>query len=374
MTNMAFGFEKKENEECVTAASPSLPQTSDEKTGVIVEETSSSSSGVERKNAIHTDLEAHFLRKLHRWDPNLPQDAAQGLDSAVADHDAEAELELIDLIENDSPYPEVRAAVRNYDEDLPCNTVRAWVLGLLLVTIGSAMNMFFSLRYPTISITTFVAQLAAYPLGMLWDVVVPLKWRDGPFNYKEHTLIVIMANVSFSNGGYAYSTDTLVAMKAFYGVDFGWGFQLLVTWGTQMIGYGMAGMLRKFLVWPASMIWPSNFVNTSLFYALHDHSPTDPAKANGWGIARFKYFLIVFVASFVWYWFPGKRFLSIPGTWQILTNVQAGYFRVLVTLRSPLGSRLTMSLSISCLATLQVLVSSQLPSTGPRSLATTYRL
>jgi hypothetical protein len=34
--------------------------------------------------------------------------------------------------EDDSPYPEVRSAVANTDDpDIPCNTIRAWVLGLL---------------------------------------------------------------------------------------------------------------------------------------------------------------------------------------------------------------------------------------------------
>jgi OPT family small oligopeptide transporter len=55
----------------------------------------------------------------------------------------------------------------------------------------------------------------------------------------------------------------------------------------------------------AAMIWPFDLVNTSLFYALHDHSRTDPAESNGWKISRYRYFFYVFVGSFVWYWFPG---------------------------------------------------------------------
>ena len=62
-----------------------------------------------------------------------------------------------------------------------------------------------------------------------------------------------------------------------------------------------------------AMIWPYDLVNTALFYALHDHSKTDPAKANGWNISRYRYFFYVFVGSFVWYWFPGwiAQFLSV---------------------------------------------------------------
>lgn len=56
-----------------------------------------------------------------------------------------------------------------------------------------------------------------------------------------------------------------------------------------MIGYGLAGITRKLLVFPAAMIWPTTLVNASLFHALHDHSKTDPAKANGWTIGRYRY-------------------------------------------------------------------------------------
>ena len=101
--------------------------------------------------------------------------------------------------------PQVRAAVRNYDEDLPANTVRAWVIGMLLCTIGSAVNMLFSLRNPGISVTTYVIQLVAYPLGLGWDLIFPdrvfnlfgLKFnlKPGKFNYKEHVVITVMSNV-----------------------------------------------------------------------------------------------------------------------------------------------------------------------------------
>ena len=61
------------------------------------------------------------------------------------------------------------------------------------------------------------------------------------------------------------------------------------------------------------MIWPTTLINTALFYGLHDQSPTDPAKCNGWRISRYKYFFIVFACSFCWYWFPGfiAPFLSV---------------------------------------------------------------
>jgi hypothetical protein len=108
----------------------------------------------------------------------------------------------VTLLEEDSPYPEVRAAVRNYDEGESANTVRAWVIGVLWTTIGSAVNMLFSLRNPSIALTPVVTLLLSYPFGVAWTYVMPKRkfrtfgkeWslNPGSFNQKEHALIVIM--------------------------------------------------------------------------------------------------------------------------------------------------------------------------------------
>ena len=154
----------------------------------------------------------------------------------------------------DSPYAEVRAAVRNYDEDVPCNTVRAWTIGLTLVVVGASMNTLFSLRAPSIGLGALVAQIIAWPMGHGWARVMPerkfrtlgLIWslNPGPFNIKEHSIIVVMASVSFS---VAYATDIILAQLVFYKQDFGIPWQLMLTVSTQSLGYGIAGMMRKFL-------------------------------------------------------------------------------------------------------------------------------
>lgn len=95
-----------------------------------------------------------------RWDPNLESDKRDAIESAVKRGDEEAEINLEQELEDNSPYPEVASAVPNTDDDtLPCNTVRAWVIGLIFTTIGSGLNMLFSLRNPSITITSIVAQL-----------------------------------------------------------------------------------------------------------------------------------------------------------------------------------------------------------------------
>ena len=65
-----------------------------------------------------------------------------------------------DFIEN-SPYEEVRAAVKNTDGEEPANTVRAWVLGMIFVTLASGLNMFLSMRSPAINFPPIVILLYA---------------------------------------------------------------------------------------------------------------------------------------------------------------------------------------------------------------------
>ncbi len=96
-----------------------------------------------------------------------------------------------------------------------------------------------------------------------------------------------------------------------YDQDFGWLWQIMFGITTLCTGYGLAGLARRFLVWPAAMIWPTDLVNCALFYTLHVHSPTDPARANGWSISRYKWFMLVFAGSFLWYWFPGYLFQGL---------------------------------------------------------------
>lgn len=217
-------------------------------------------------------------------------------------------------VEDDSPYPEVRAAVPSSDDyDMPQATIRAWFLGLLLTTIGSAMNMYFSLHSPTITITTLVTSILAYPVGRFWGRYFP-NWKifgmplnPGPFNIKEHAVIAIMANASFSSGP-AYSTDILVSMNRFYGRDFGVGFAIVCTLATNMIGFSLGGLIRRVVVDAPSAIWPQNLVTCTFLTNLHIN---ENHPANGWKISRLAFFMTVFIVGFIYYWFPGYIFTAL---------------------------------------------------------------
>lgn len=230
--------------------------------------------------------------------------------------------------EDDSPYPEVRASVPNTDDPtLPHNTVRMWTIGLMMTTLGCAVNVVFGLHSPAFSVTTYVTAIAAWPLGRLWDRLVPnkrvfgLELNPGPFNLKEHALITIMGNVSFG-GGAAYMTDIALVMKMYYKLPVTWGFQIVAIFASQAIGYSIAGLVRRVLVYPASMIWPTNLVASTFLTNIHlkvNH------VANSWRITRLHFFLLVMGVSIVWTWLPNffATFLSTfaIGPWIAPNNV-----------------------------------------------------
>ncbi|PLB41399.1 small oligopeptide transporter, OPT family [Aspergillus candidus] len=223
---------------------------------------------------------------------------------------------------DDSPFPEVRAVVSPVDEaHLPVNTMRMWVIGIIFTIVGAGLNQFFSLRQPSVTISALVAQLLAFPVGCAWARWLPLGWwnPDHHFNIKEHAMITIMANVSF---GSAAATQVIEAMVKFYGMPSQGGFEILLTITTQMFGFGLAGVMSRWLVRPATMLWPQVLSNAALLATLHSRKNL---VADGWIITRLRFFLFVFVGGAIWYFAPGYLFTGLSYftfiCWIVPTNV-----------------------------------------------------
>lgn len=230
--------------------------------------------------------------------------------------------EILDETAENAPLPEVRSVVSPFDDDsLPVNTFRAWLLGILFTIIGSGINQFFSMRYPGITISSMVAQLVSFPCGVFLAKVLPVrefslgrlgKYKLNPdrkFNSKEHTLITIMANISFTS---AWATDIIQA-QFIYGKMPAVGFQFLLVLTCQLFGLGIAGLAQDILVHDSRNYWPTTLANVALFASLH--SKANPV-ANGWMISRLKFFLVAFGAAFIYYFFPGFIFTALSNfTW-----------------------------------------------------------
>jgi hypothetical protein len=80
----------------------------------------------------------------------------------------------------------------------------------------------------------------------------------------------------------------------------GYWFALVLVLATQLTGFGLAGICRRFLVWPASMVWPQNLVACTLLNTLH----AEDDESTG-GMTRYRYFMLVTTAAFFWFFLPG---------------------------------------------------------------------
>ncbi|KAG0337489.1 hypothetical protein BG000_005351 [Podila horticola] len=204
--------------------------------------------------------------------------------------------------EENSPIPEVAAIVSNKDDpSIPVMTFRFYVMAVIFSLILSFFNQFFWFRTQPMTISTLVIQLLSYPFGKFLAAVLPAgRLNPGPFSIKEHVLVALTANCA---GGTAYAVDITVIQKVFYGQDFGFLANFLLILCTQMLGYGMAGVLRRYLVYPAAMIWPANLVQVALFNTLHEE---EQLQAGQW--SRFKFFLVATLCMFLYQWIPGFLF------------------------------------------------------------------
>ncbi|KAF9644264.1 small oligopeptide transporter [Thelephora ganbajun] len=217
-----------------------------------------------------------------------------------------------DAIYDESPYPEVRSAVANFDDpEMPVNTFRAWVIGLFWAVVLPGINQFFFFRYPTVTVGGLVAQLVSYPMGRLWARFMPrvkvfgVSLNPGPFTIKEHVLVTIMAGIGSES---AYATDIIAVQRVSYKQTWSFAYQWLLVMSTQLIGLSTGGIARRLLVAPPSMIWPNTLVICALFNTLHSQKYLG---ADDTGPSRERFFTYAFIGAALWYFVPGYLFQAL---------------------------------------------------------------
>ncbi|KAH7139200.1 OPT oligopeptide transporter protein-domain-containing protein [Dendryphion nanum] len=296
---------------------------------------------------------------------HITVDGTDGEEEESSDSDELHDLKSNGRPSDDSPYAQVRASVAPTDDlSLSINTPRMWTLAMIFSILGSSTNLFFSLRFPSVTITPIIALLLVHPLGLLWDQTLKrssdpdetflngsIQLQDrlsrgaarpedsppssahgshrslrhnsrrhrfrlwlgqGRWNQKEHCCVYIASNVSF---GFAFATDVIVEQTKFYHQDLGIVYQVLLTLSTQILGYALAGLSRQYLVRPSGMIWPSTLVSTAMFTALHKD---ENKPADGWRVSRSRFFLYVFGGSVAFYFLPGLLMPALS-TFNVIT-------------------------------------------------------
>ncbi|KAF8920813.1 peptide transporter MTD1 [Mucidula mucida] len=224
------------------------------------------------------------------------------------------DLREIDLGEDGKERPietdmDVAMRLISLDDDptLPAFTFRMWFLGIGLACFGSVLGQIF-----TISVSPLFLQILSYLLGVALEQIIPgpghpleklqMKnnafWRfmnPGPFNIKEHVAITILSSTA---AGSALAISIFAADDLYYGIQPNVGVGIFTLIGSQLIGYGLGGIMRSFLVYPTYIVFPNLLPTVQLFDALHRGKKIFLQKK------RVKFFWTIFAAIFVWEWFP----------------------------------------------------------------------
>jgi OPT family small oligopeptide transporter len=198
------------------------------------------------------------------------------------------------------------------DPSMPCLTFRTWFLGLGLSCFGAVLGQIFYFRPQTVYVSQLFLQIIAYLLGVALEHIVPgpnhhvsrLQTKDtwffrflnpGPFNLKEHVAITIFASTAAES---ALAISIFAADDLYYGIHPNVGVGIFTLIGSQLIGYGLGGMMRAFLVYPTYIVFPNLLPTVQLFDALHRGKKIFLQKK------RVKFFWLIFIGIFVWEWFP----------------------------------------------------------------------
>ena len=147
----------------------------------------------------------------------------------------------------------------------------------------------------TIAVSTVFLAVISYILGEFMAFIIPKhgwigRWfNPHPFNAKEHIAIIIMANAASTC---ALGIELLAVERLYYNTTLNGGLSIFLLFSSQFLGYGITGLLRKTLVYPETMLWPSNLPVNTMLETLHRKR-----SENKRGL---KVFGIVFACIFVW--------------------------------------------------------------------------
>ncbi|SCZ88960.1 BZ3500_MvSof-1268-A1-R1_Chr1-1g00857 [Microbotryum saponariae] len=189
------------------------------------------------------------------------------------------------------------------DPTLIVHTIRMWFIGLGLTCFAAVLGQIFYFRPQTVFVSQLFIQVIAFIMGKAWAKVLP-----GPekgkfwailnpcdFNIKEHVAILVMSSTATDS---ALAISVFAAEELYYNISPNYGVAIFTLLGSQLFGYGIAGLMRSFTVFPTYIVFPNLVPVVSLFDAFH-RDPNGPAQKK-----RLRFFWITFIAIFMWEWIP----------------------------------------------------------------------
>ncbi|KAK9384903.1 OPT oligopeptide transporter protein-domain-containing protein [Lipomyces mesembrius] len=234
-------------------------------------------------------------------------------------YDIDLRLEA-SLMKYHSPYPEVRSVCAPTDDPtIPVETFRAYVIGIFWVAVAGFINQLMYYRQPHFTLTSQVVQILLLPCGQFAAKFLPAwkfrvwKWtvnlNPGPWTFKEQMFATIITNVGAQNAVWGQYYP-VIREKVFYGQEWAnYGFTVLINIICQLFGLGMAGVLRRWTVYPSKAVWPTVLPTLQLNRTLL--VPEEKKSINGWRISKYRVFNILLGAAFVYFFIPDYLFTAL---------------------------------------------------------------
>lgn len=179
--------------------------------------------------------------------------------------------------------------ISDRDDGDACFTLRSITLGLVGASFQAILTQIYNFKPVAASINGTVLAIMIFVLGNAWARLLPTRkgllarfgedrfpaWllatvhfvNPGLFGLKEHAIAAITAS-SASNG--AASTNVFGTQKLFYtDIPVTNTTAILSTISIGLFGYGLAGLFRPVLVYPAQMVYWGTLPLVDLFQAFH---------------------------------------------------------------------------------------------------------
>ncbi|KAG2134261.1 OPT oligopeptide transporter protein-domain-containing protein [Suillus cothurnatus] len=204
---------------------------------------------------------------------------------------------------------DIATHVISVDDDPSLNpwTFRAFFIGIGLSTFGGVLAEIYYFKPQTVLVSLMFLAVVSYVLGVFMETFIPRRGllrylNPGPFNKKENAFVVIMASASANS---ALGTEVLAVQRLYYNITPNAGASVFLLFSSQLLGYGIGGMMRSILLYPSKMLYPGVLPLLSMFDALYEGGMAARKKL--------RVFYMVFAAIFFWELFPEWMFPLLTG-------------------------------------------------------------
>ncbi|KAI0066210.1 OPT superfamily oligopeptide transporter [Artomyces pyxidatus] len=191
-------------------------------------------------------------------------------------------------------------------------TFRSFFIGIGLSAFGGVLAEIYYFKPQTVLVSTMFLAIISYIIGIFMETIIPrYGWfrylNPGPFNKKENAFIVIMASAAANS---ALGTEVLAVQRLYYNITPNGGASIFLLFSSQLLGYGIGGLMRPILLYPSKMLYPGVLPLVSMFDAFYKDNSARQIESNK---KRLRLFYIAFSFIFVWELFPEWIFPLLTG-------------------------------------------------------------